>query len=115
VAGSIDNQSIDMSRFLQTHPGCIQHPFFPFATVVPPVLCLLAVVGCGEVTCPEPLSNVDGTCQEVERIATEEPKLDVERCDGKDNDGDTEIDEDWPELGEACGEGAGLGECVEGE
>lgn len=115
MAGSIDNQSIEMSRFLQTDPGCIEHPFFPFATVVPAVLCLLAVVGCGEVTCPEPLSNVDGTCQEVERITTEEPKLDVERCDGKDNDGDTEVDEDWPGLGEACGEGAGLGECVEGE
>jgi hypothetical protein len=38
----------------------------------------------------------------------------AERCDGVDNDGDTEVDEDWPELGEGCGEGEGRGECVEG-
>ena len=113
VAGSVDNHCIDMSRSLPTHPGCIQHRSFRFATVVLAVLWLLAAFGCGEVTCPKPLGNVDGTCQEVERITTEGPKPGVERCDGKDNDGDTEVDENWPELGEACGEGTG--ECVEGE
>jgi hypothetical protein len=74
------------------------------------VVCLLAIGGCGEVTCPAPLGNVDGTCRELEPINTREP--DAERCDGVDNDGDTEVDEDWPELGEACG---GVGECVAGE
>ncbi len=60
-------------------------------------------------------------CIEVEPQAVEKPEPDagvelgVERCDGADNDGDTEVDEDWPELGEACGEGAGVGECVAGE
>jgi hypothetical protein len=32
-----------------------------------------------------------------------------EFCNGIDDDCDTEIDEDWPELGEVCG--AGIGEC----
>lgn len=49
-----------------------------------------------------------GVCTQVEQA----PK--AELCDGIDNDGDTEIDEDWPELGEGCGEGGGRGECVEG-
>jgi hypothetical protein len=67
-----------------------------------------AVAGCGEVTCPEPLSNVNGACLKVE------PVVEAELCDGVDNDGDTEVDEDWDELGQSCGEGAGVGECVEG-
>jgi len=69
---------------------------------------LQAVAGCSEVTCPEPLSNVDGACLKVELVIEAEP------CDGVDNDGDTQVDEDWPELGQPCGEGAGIGECVEG-
>jgi len=73
---------------------------------------LLAVGGCGAVTCPDPLGNVDGTCREVEPIDTREPEPDVERCDGVDNDGDTEVDESWPELGKVCG---GVGQCVAGE
>ena len=44
-----------------------------------------------------------------------EPTRGEERCDGMDNDGDDAVDEDWPELGEACGEGGGRGECVLGE
>jgi hypothetical protein len=72
---------------------------------------LLALSGCGDVTCPEPLRDVDGTCQKLDPIAAGE----AERCDGADNDGDDEVDEDWPELGEACGEWAGIGECGEGE
>jgi hypothetical protein len=74
---------------------------------------LLAVGGCGEVTCPEPLREVDGTCQEPDPVKAEEP--DVERCDGVDNDGDAAVDEGWSELGEPCGERAGVGECVAGE
>lgn len=35
----------------------------------------------------------------------------AERCDGVDNDGDELVDEDFPELGNACGEGMGIGEC----
>lgn len=69
---------------------------------------LLGAAGCGEVTCPEPLSNVDGACLKVERL------VDAELCDGVDNNGNTEVDEGWPELGQPCGEGAGVGECVEG-
>ena len=112
TAGSVDNQFIDMSPFLQTHPSCVQQlPFFRSAALV----CLVTIGGCGEVTCPESLSNVDGTCQEVERINTGEPEPLVERCDGVDNDGDDAVDESWPELGGACGERAGIGECVAGE
>jgi hypothetical protein len=44
-----------------------------------------------------------------------EPEARAERCDGEDNDGDDEIDEDWPELGEGCGGRDGVGECVEGQ
>jgi len=76
---------------------------------------LVTIGSCGEVTCPESLSDVDGTCQEVERTSTEEPTPVIERCDGVDNDDDNDVDEDWPKLGEACGEGAGVGECVAGE
>jgi hypothetical protein len=67
----------------------------------------VALAGCGGVTCPEPLSNVDGVCLKLDQVA------EAELCDGADNDGDTGVDEDWPELGEPCGEAAG--ECVEGE
>ncbi|MDH3819227.1 MAG: hypothetical protein OES21_11460, partial [Myxococcales bacterium] len=63
-------------------------------------------------TCPEPLSDVEGTCQEVEPNTARGPGPSVESCDGADNDGDMEVDEDWPELGQACGGSAG--ECVEG-
>ncbi len=69
---------------------------------------LLVLVSCGGVACPEPLSDVDGVCLKLDQVA------EVERCDGADNDGDTAVDEDWPELGERCGEGASIGECVEG-
>ena len=103
-----------MSRLLQSHPSCIQHHFFSRSAAVLAVTSLLALGGCGEVTCPEPLGNVDGTCREVEPITTRESESDVEPCDGVDNDGDMEVDEDWP-LGAACGEGAGVGECVAGE
>ena len=110
-----------MSPFLQPPLSCIQHPFARPAAARCLLLCALALSACGEVTCPSPLSNIDGMCIEVEPQAVEKPEPDagvelgVERCDGADNDGDTEVDEDWPELGEACGEGAGVGECVAGE
>lgn len=96
-----------MSPLLQTHLSCVQRAFpLPLISVLA-LAGLLGLVGCGGVACPEPLSNVDGVCLKLEQVA------EAERCDGTDNDGDTEVDEDWPELGEPCGEGAG--ECVEGE
>ncbi len=110
-----------MSPFLQRHPSCIQHPIAFSAAASSLLFCSLMLSACGEVACPTPLSNVDGMCIEVVPEAVEKPEPDagvelrVERCDGADNDGDTEVDEDWPELGEACGEGAGVGECVAGE
>jgi hypothetical protein len=99
-----------MSPLLQTHSRCVPNGSFSRSAAVLAVVCLLAIGGCGEVTCPEPLGNVDGTCREVEPITRGEPA--VEACDGVDNDGDTEVDEDWPELGKACG---GVGECVAGK
>jgi len=69
--------------------------------------------GCGTVTCPEPLNDVSGTCEKVDPVVVVDERG-AEVCDGVDNDGDDAIDEDWPELGERCGEGAGVGECVEG-
>lgn len=96
-----------MSPRLQTHPSCAQRAF-PLPLIRALALAgPLTLAGCGGVDCPEPLSNVDGVCLKLEQVA------EVERCDGVDNDGDTEVDETWPELGEPCGEGAG--ECVEGE
>jgi hypothetical protein len=94
-----------MSPLLQTHPSCVQRAF-PLAFIGGLALAgLLVLSGCGGVTCPEPLSNVDGVCLKVDEVT------EAETCDGVDNDGDTEVDEDWPELGERCGEGAGVGEC----
>ena len=69
---------------------------------------LLAVVSCGDISCPEPLSNVDGMCLKLDPVA------ELESCDGVDNDEDGTADEDWPELGEPCGEVASIGECVHG-
>jgi hypothetical protein len=103
----VDNLFIDMSPLLQTHPSCAQRAF-PLAFIGAMALAGPAgLAGCGAVTCPEPLSNVDGVCLKLDQVA------EAERCDGTDNDGDTEVDEDWPKLGEPCGEAAG--ECVEGE
>lgn len=55
----------------------------------------------------------EGTCVKLSP-ADPNPVPTAERCDGVDNDGDDGVDEDWPELGEPCGEGAGIGECVAG-
>ncbi|MBT8468774.1 MAG: hypothetical protein HKN10_07040 [Myxococcales bacterium] len=97
-----------MSPRLPTHPSCARRAF-PLPSIRALALAAwLALAGCGGVTCPEPLSNVDGVCLKLDQVA------DAELCDGVDNDGDTEIDESWPELGEPCGEGAGMGECVQG-
>ncbi len=96
-----------MSPLLQTHPSCALRAF-PLAFIGALALAgPVALVGCGGVTCPEPLSNVDGVCLKLDQVAV------AELCDGVDNDGDTEVDEDWPELDEPCGEGAG--ECVQGQ
>ncbi|MGB5267730.1 MAG: hypothetical protein WBN30_14140, partial [Polyangiales bacterium] len=97
-----------MSPHLQPHPSCALRAF-PFAFIGALALAApLALLGCGGVTCPEPLSNVDGVCLKLDEV------MEAETCDGLYNDGDTEVDEDWPELGEPCGEGAGVGECVLG-
>jgi len=104
-----------MSRFLQTHPSCSQRLSFSRSAAVLAVAWLVAVGGCGVVVCPEPLSDVNGTCHKLDPVTDREPEPGVDPCDGVDNDGDNEVDEDWPALGEPCGEGAGVGECVEGE
>ena len=110
-----------MSRFLQTHLRCVRRFSFSRPAAGVAVVWLLAVGGCGALVCPEPLSDVDGTCQKVDSVADGDPEpgepheAGVEPCDGVDNDRDNAVDEDWPELGERCGEGAGVGECVEGE
>ncbi len=104
-----------MSRVLKTHPSRNVPSFLLCSVTLLSASCLLTIGGCDEVTCPESLSNVAGNCEKVDPVVGAEPDAGVERCDGAENDGDTEVDEDWPELGEACGEGAGVGECVEGE
>ncbi len=111
LGDSVDNQFIDMVPGQQL--GWRRRRrllFLPAAWV-----CVLVLVlgGCGAVTCPEALSNVDGTCEKLDPVDVV-PEPGVEVCDGIDNDGDDAIDEDWPELGGACGEGGSVGECVEG-
>lgn len=108
-----------MSRFLQSQPRRPRRSFFHAPSGLLCTLCCLSmasVVGCGEVSCPEGLSNLDGVCEKVEVDSTPdggvEPKPVTELCDGIDNDGDDAVDEDWPALGETCGEGRG--ECVQG-
>lgn len=115
-----------MFSFLQTHLACMHPAVSCRARVLLAVGSLLCIFGCGELTCPEPLSVVEGTCQKLDPEPEGEPKPvddppsndeaypDVERCDGIDNDGDDAIDENWPSLGEPCGDGAGVGVCVAG-
>jgi hypothetical protein len=71
---------------------------------------------CGDVTCPQPLGEIDGVCRTLDASTTipdagVEPEPPEELCDGIDNDGDDAIDESWP-VGEPCGEARG--ECVPG-
>ena len=98
-----------MSLCLQTHPGCILRFLFARCWTAVALAGVLTVGGCGDIECPEPLHDVGGNCQDLSRAGPG-----PEPCDGLDNDGDDEVDEDWPELGAACGEGGGRGECVEG-
>jgi len=100
-----------MSRFLPIRPRFVPSLAAPRFTALLIFIFSIAITGCGELLCPEPLISVGGACQEVEMEA---PEALVERCDGVDNDGDTEVDEDWPELGDLCGQWAGVGECIEG-
>lgn len=105
-----------MSPILQLHLGCARSAFDSPAFGLPAVAALLLLVGCGDIACPSSLSNVDGMCVELDPMGSFEPEpdRDLERCDGVDNDGDDSIDEDWPELGAACGGHGGRGECVQG-
>ncbi len=115
AAGTVDKQFIDMSRSPQIHPRCTRRALLSHPATVLLVLSSVVVIGCGALDCPEPLIAVEGTCHNADPVTREEPEPGVEPCDGVDNDGDNEVDEDWPELGEPCGERAGVGECVEGE
>ena len=101
-----------MSRFLPNLSRCApQRLFHPFAAPAA-IAWLVAAGGCGSVICPDPLIEIDGTCYKLDPISAEPV---IESCDGLDNNGNDEVDEDWPELGGPCGEGAGIGECVQGE
>ena len=125
-ARRVDNQCNDMSSFLQTHLACMRRAVSGRASWLLAVSSLLFAVGCGELLCPEPLSVVEGSCQKLDAEAEGQPELlddpapndeqtpDVELCDGIDNDGDEAIDENWPSLGEPCGDRAGVGVCVAG-
>jgi hypothetical protein len=110
-----------MPAFLQTRRSCARSPLFSFRTLVLAASFLSSLGACGEITCPEPLSAVDGSCQKLEPESEPEPEPEpepetvIELCDGIDNDGDDAIDEDWALLGEICGERADVGECVAGE
>ena len=107
-----------MSPLLQTHSSCGQLPFSSRSALALGAAWLVVAGGCGGVVCPEPLADVGGTCQKLDPVADREREPEpggVEACDGVDNDGDDAVDEDWPELGEPCGERAGVGECVGGE
>lgn len=106
-----------MSRFLQLHPRRWRRRLFSRASARLACAWAISLVACGEVTCPEPLTNVNGVCEQVHRFVEEpeapEPMDTDELCDGVDNDGDDAVDEAWPELGEPCGESEG--ECEPGE
>ena len=91
----------------------------PFVALSDPLLKLIAFVmvaalasGCAGLSCPDSFVDASGTCTKLKPDDDFVPG--TERCDGIDNDGDTAVDEEWPELGRPCGEGAGIGECVAG-
>lgn len=104
-----------MAPLLQRHPSCVRRGFLLRLLGALSWAAWLAALGCGGITCPEPLSDVDGMCLKLDPVMEPDPVAEVERCDGVDNDGDTEVDEDWPELGAPCGDRQGVGECVGGE
>ena len=103
-----------MSRFLQPQSRRVRRPSFSRSLALLAGAWLTAASACGSLLCPEPMIDVGGSCQLPEPGFNRAPRV-VERCDGIDNDGDDAIDEDWPQLGELCGQAAGVGECVGGE
>ena len=105
-----------MSPILQLHLRCARSALLVASRALPVAVALFFAVGCGDIACPSPLSNVDGMCVKLDPMGSFEPEPEpgVERCDGVDNDGDDSIDEDWPELGAACGAHGDRGECRQG-
>jgi hypothetical protein len=105
-----------MSPLLQTHSRCAQRPFRSRLATVLAIACSAVVSGCGALACPESLTDVDGTCQQADPGTDREPEPGaVEQCDGLDNDGDNAVDEGWPQLGEPCVGGPGVGACLAGQ
>ncbi len=105
-----------MSPILQLHLRCARRVLLFPTPGLPAAACLLWLAGCGDITCPPPLGNVNGICVTPDPMGSFEPapEPNTERCDGIDNDGDDDVDEDWPELGAVCGGRGGRGECVQG-
>ena len=100
-----------MFRSRESYPlVAVRRPFlYPAAIMAASLL----VLGCGDLSCPKAFVDDEGTCVKL-APADPNPAPTAERCDGVDNDGNDGVDEDWPELGKPCGEGAGIGECVAG-
>jgi hypothetical protein len=105
------NERIAMFRRPDADP--LVSPSGPLLQLIAFVMLAALPPGCGDVSCPDSFVDTDGVC--LKRApADPNPAPTAERCDGVDNDLDDGVDENWPELGKPCGEGAGVGECVAG-
>ncbi len=128
AASNADNPD-DMSAPWSTRPPGVHGSLFSVGRFLLVASCAAWLGACGELGCPEPFHAVDGTCQKRDPFPDEEPApeqtplpedapeptSETERCDGEDNDGDQDIDEDWPGLGKPCGERSGIGVCRSGQ